>query len=412
MLTPIDALPQFVARDVAQSSTPASFANGPDVSVFDSDASIRLEPVPAALGEGASLTMHGHLWLSEQRLVFGGDKIFQIDYPSIALHAVSREVPDSLGKHDSCLYCQIDDHADDDESEVHELWIAIDDQKLESAFEALSKCAALHPSEDTGGNPFADIAPFGSGAALSDTGRNNLARFEAMLDESDSTAATWPGASNTLLFANLPPAFFESQELVDSMLALLGAYGHLVSWEPLAAFGRSVAVFATTEEASRVKHALDRLALEYEGDGVGNPVLRVFFASDTPLSTLPDGTLCATHKLDVEQYLKPPPPEREFLISPPGSPPVGWEPVVEGSPNTKTLAEDLMKALTRLAEQQELEGNSLGGPMVFVPESRTDIPSVMVHETEDEIDCPKRPISETRTGIAGISGIHTARPPL
>lgn len=144
--------------------------------------------------------------------------------------------------------------------------------------------------------------------------------------------------------------------------------------------------------------------------------LRVYFANDTALTTMTDGSLCPTNKLDVVQYLEPPPPEREFLISPPGSPPVGWEPVVEESPNTKTLAEDLVKALTRLAEQQEQEHGEEGhapsgeGPVLVVPESHGEVPSVMVHESEGgDAASSLRSIAETKTGIAGM---HTARPPL
>lgn len=125
MLTPIDAPPAFVSREEAQSTTPQSFAAGPEVLVFDADALLRLEPVPPALGGGESATLQGHLWLTEQHLVFSGDKTFQIDYPSIALHAVTRAVPDGLGTSDACLYCQMDDHAEEDESDIHELWIAV-----------------------------------------------------------------------------------------------------------------------------------------------------------------------------------------------------------------------------------------------------------------------------------------------
>lgn len=192
------------------------------------------------------------------------------------------------------------------------------------------------------------------------------------------------------------------------MLALLRAHGTLVSWEPLAAFGRSVAVFAAPTEAASVKRALDRLVLEYEDDD--KSILRVYFANETPLSALPDGTLCPTRSLDVVQYLEPPPPVREFLISPPGSPPVGWEPVVEESPNTQTLAEDLMKALTRLAEEQSAEERTAEGPVLIIPESSGDVPSVLVHESEGSTTTDsKHSIAETKTGIAGM---HTARPPL
>lgn len=47
-------------------------------------------------------------------------------------------------------------------------------------------------------------------------------------------------------------------------------------------------------------------------------------------------------------HLAPPPLEKNFLISPPGSPPEGWEPIVEDPPNERTLADDLVGALNRL----------------------------------------------------------------
>lgn len=51
--------------------------------------------------------------------------------------------------------------------------------------------------------------------------------------------------------------------------------------------------------------------------------------------------------------LRPPAQEKNFLISPPGSPPVGWEPIVEDPPNSCPLADDLVAALEKLKAQEQ-----------------------------------------------------------
>jgi Calcipressin len=51
-------------------------------------------------------------------------------------------------------------------------------------------------------------------------------------------------------------------------------------------------------------------------------------------------------------HLRPPVPERNFLISPPGSPPVGWVAIREDPPNETPLAQDLVEALERLKSQK------------------------------------------------------------
>ena len=88
-------------------------------------------------------------------------------------------------------------------------------------------------------------------------------------------------------------------------------------------------------------------------------VLRVFRADPTPL-TPPGGT-----------HLRPPAIEKNFLISPPGSPPVGWEQVTEEPPNATPLAEDLIAALHKL---HLTSGAGSGGrEMILDPEDGAGI---------------------------------------
>lgn len=56
------------------------------------------------------------------------------------------------------------------------------------------------------------------------------------------------------------------------------------------------------------------------------------------------------------RYLKPPAHEKNFLISPPGSPPEGWEQIREEPPNPAPIAHDLIHALQKLHLAQQVKG--------------------------------------------------------
>ncbi|XP_071112744.1 calcipressin-3-like isoform X1 [Haliotis cracherodii] len=89
---------------------------------------------------------------------------------------------------------------------------------------------------------------------------------------------------------------------------------------------------------------------------------------------------------DDSPHLKPPPMEKQFLISPPASPPVGWEQVQESHP---VINYDLLAAIAQLApgESHELH-----------PPSESQ-PGIVVHICEDPegYNDPNRPrIVQTR----------------
>lgn len=84
------------------------------------------------------------------------------------------------------------------------------------------------------------------------------------------------------------------------------------------------------------------------------------------------------------EFLKPPRLEKNFLISPPGSPPVGWEPIVEEPPNSTPLADDLMAALRKL--QLQREGHT-GIEVLIKPEDGSGI-GVYVEDCDEDEDRP------------------------
>ncbi|SJX60470.1 uncharacterized protein SRS1_11790 [Sporisorium reilianum f. sp. reilianum] len=172
------------------------------------------------------------------------------------------------------------------------------------------------------------------------------AETPSLIDEADATASSVPTATNTLILSNLPVEFF-IPHICSLLLSLLNTYGPMVRWTPLPSVGRAVVVFENTEGAGLTKAGLDRLVLPFEDSDVHG----VQRASDED-----DGTIlraifgAATDPTAELETLAVPTTDKNFLISPPGSPPVGWEPIREDPPNRDTLAEDLMKALADLRD--------------------------------------------------------------
>lgn len=105
-------------------------------------------------------------------------------------------------------------------------------------------------------------------------------------------------------------------------------------------------------------------------------ILRVYRSTPNPLlNTIADS-----------QHLRPPAIERNFLISPPGSPPVGWEPIKEDPPNVTPLADDLMSALRKLQLHHNNSHGRRGSREVLLePENGVGV-SVYVEECGNDDD--------------------------
>ena len=130
----------------------------------------------------------------------------------------------------------------------------------------------------------------------------------------------------------------------------------LYFWGPLNSIERVIVVFYNPDNAERACQASDRY---YFTPTAPTPkiTLHVFRGAHTVLAPVQLSGPPPDRFYDVESpfHLCPPMPERSFLISPPGSPPVGWEQTPEVPPQRGALAEDLQRALEQLCARQEQE---------------------------------------------------------
>ncbi|ORY73386.1 Calcipressin-domain-containing protein, partial [Protomyces lactucae-debilis] len=137
-------------------------------------------------------------------------------------------------------------------------------------------------------------------------------------------------ATNTLILTNLPADVFNAtslaqlREVIEQACEAPQAIRH---WIPLKSFTRIVISFATVDLARNLRASLQETV-------VSGRQIRIFYA--------PNMDVCVTNRLEV------PPLERNWLISPPGSPPVGWQSAREDPPNVDAFGPALREKLERL----------------------------------------------------------------
>ncbi|KAI0255301.1 Calcipressin [Lactifluus subvellereus] len=174
----------------------------------------------------------------------------------------------------------------------------------------------------------------------------------------DSPTATESSKrTNTLVLTQLPIPFFHPR-VMDALRNHFASHGSIHAWAPLRTFARVIVVYESEDSADEAKAYCDGLQIDATPETPAF-VLRVFRADPTQ-KTPPGGA-----------HLRPPPIEKNFLISPPGSPPIGWEQVVEEPPNAAPLAEDLITALRKL--QLVASAGPGGREMILDPEDGAGI---------------------------------------
>ncbi|CAG8580785.1 5484_t:CDS:2 [Paraglomus brasilianum] len=137
--------------------------------------------------------------------------------------------------------------------------------------------------------------------------------------------------TNSLTISSLVEEAFYIENL-EELRAQLEAHGKLYKFVPAKSIKRIFVVYYNTAEAKTAKTYCDRNIF------LGK-AMRVYFAQHT---TIYDDSNNSRH-LAVPQL------DRNYLISPPCSPPLGWTSLRETGPNSTTLADDLSHAFARLS---------------------------------------------------------------
>ncbi|KAF8839871.1 Calcipressin [Paxillus ammoniavirescens] len=191
------------------------------------------------------------------------------------------------------------------------------------------------------------------------------------LDSSLKSSATGLQPTNTVIITQVPRNFFQPV-ILEALRDYFAVYGEINRWVPLSSFSRIIVVYYDEESAEQAKRSCDPLTIQ---PTLGpTTTLRVFRADRNPIITESSPT--------DEYFLRPPPLEKNFLISPPGSPPVGWEPIREDPPNTATLAGDLIAALKKL-QLRERRGSR---EILLEPEEGVGVSVYLEDADVDEYD--------------------------
>lgn len=236
------------------------------------------------------------------------------------------------------------------------------------------------------------------------------------LDLSDLPPLVEPSPpSNTLIITNLlAPEIFHITTLTE-IRETIDQHAKIHTWAPLKSFRRIVVSFFDTESAIQIRQTLD-------GEQLMGYRIRVYFGLNTPLNP-------------SDQHLPLPKSDKLFFISPPPSPPMGWEMKEEDAPNKIVHAEDLAAALARLHAHSHNESLSPVDSESSPVKRRRTGSSTIVYHPEDHGDSPNLPaiaVEDTTASpgfltptdaMEGIEGpiqsqkaqgktVSTARPPV
>lgn len=252
------------------------------------------------------------------------------------------------------------------------------------------------------------------GPSRSSTGSTASSRKSTLsLDLSNLPPLTKPTPpTNTLIITQLQSKDIFAPDNLEQIRNLISQKARIHAFSPLKSLSRIIVSFYSEEDAIAVRQ-------DWDGEAIMGERCRVYFGQPTPLTN------------QQERHLALPDAGKLFFISPPPSPPHGWEQTMEDAPNKMVHADDLAEALAKLRHHNDVDptggmmvspvspAESGSGPrrsrsstLVFQPNpalgTSPDLPCVIIHDMTDE------PEDMSPIGAAAAKPImaHTSRPPV